>query len=194
MPSKRIVPEVGSISRSTSRAVVDLPQPDSPTSASVSPRFSVNEMPSTARTTPTVLPSTRPLRTLKCLARSSTSSSDTHETSTSTGARMQAALMAFAEQAQWRILHRAGRGRRTRSADGTGSPDGRSNGAGTVPSIASRRSRVLIDLRDAAEQPQRVGMLRVVEDRRRRPRVRPRGRRTSPRPRWPFRQRCQGRA
>ena len=40
VPSKRIVPAVGSISRSTKRAVVDLPQPDSPTSASVSPRSS----------------------------------------------------------------------------------------------------------------------------------------------------------
>ena len=36
-PSKRIRPAVGSISRSTSRPSVDLPQPDSPTSASVSP-------------------------------------------------------------------------------------------------------------------------------------------------------------
>ena len=38
LPSKRIVPAVGSIRRSTRRPVVDLPQPDSPTSASVSPR------------------------------------------------------------------------------------------------------------------------------------------------------------
>ncbi len=50
VPSKRTVPAVGSISRSTRRAVVDLPQPDSPTSARVSPRSSVKEMPSTART------------------------------------------------------------------------------------------------------------------------------------------------
>ena len=38
VPSNWTVPVVGSISRSTSRAVVDLPQPLSPTSASVSPR------------------------------------------------------------------------------------------------------------------------------------------------------------
>ena len=37
-PSKVISPEVGSIRRSTQRPVVDLPQPDSPTSPSVSPR------------------------------------------------------------------------------------------------------------------------------------------------------------
>ena len=36
-PSKRIVPDVGSSRRSISRAVVDLPQPDSPTIPSVSP-------------------------------------------------------------------------------------------------------------------------------------------------------------
>ena len=40
-PSKRTVPGVGSISRSTSRPTVDLPQPDSPTSASVSPASTV---------------------------------------------------------------------------------------------------------------------------------------------------------
>ena len=38
VPSKRIVPAVGSSSRSIRRAVVDLPQPDSPTMPSVSPR------------------------------------------------------------------------------------------------------------------------------------------------------------
>ena len=37
-PSKRIVPPVGSSSFRTRRAVVDFPQPDSPTSPSVSPR------------------------------------------------------------------------------------------------------------------------------------------------------------
>ena len=36
-PSKRIVPAVGSSRRRISRAVVDLPQPDSPTIPSVSP-------------------------------------------------------------------------------------------------------------------------------------------------------------
>ena len=50
-PSKRTLPAVGSIRRSSSRPVVDLPQPDSPTSASVSPAASSKSMPSTARTT-----------------------------------------------------------------------------------------------------------------------------------------------
>ncbi|GAV33936.1 hypothetical protein ROTAS13_01595 [Roseomonas sp. TAS13] len=61
-PSKRIVPALGSISRITSRAVVDLPQPDSPTSARVSPRFRRNPTPSTARTAPIWRASTMPLR------------------------------------------------------------------------------------------------------------------------------------
>src|ERR1700733_4130533 len=49
-PSKRILPVVGSITRSRQRATVDLPQPDSPTRPSVSPLATVNETPSTART------------------------------------------------------------------------------------------------------------------------------------------------
>ncbi|MEY9756203.1 hypothetical protein ABIE73_003598 [Bradyrhizobium yuanmingense] len=52
-PSRRIWPEVGSTSRSTLRATVDLPQPDSPTRPSVSPVPSANETPSTACTVPT---------------------------------------------------------------------------------------------------------------------------------------------
>ena len=40
-PSKRTLPASGSIRRSTSRPTVDLPQPDSPTSASVSPASSM---------------------------------------------------------------------------------------------------------------------------------------------------------
>ena len=49
-PSKRIDPETGSTSRSTAWAVVVLPQPDSPTRASISPRWSESETPSTACT------------------------------------------------------------------------------------------------------------------------------------------------
>src|SRR5690349_21003999 len=47
-PLNLIEPEVGAMSRNSSRAVVDLPQPDSPTRPSVSPRRTSNEMPSTA--------------------------------------------------------------------------------------------------------------------------------------------------
>ena len=56
------------------RPTVVLPQPDSPTSPSVSPRSSVNDTPSTACTSPT-LRSNTPARTGKCLVRLRTSSS-----------------------------------------------------------------------------------------------------------------------
>ena len=52
MPSNMIRPAVGATRRMIARPVVDLPQPDSPTRPSVSPRFMVNETPSTARTSP----------------------------------------------------------------------------------------------------------------------------------------------
>ena len=49
-PSKRISPAVGSSSRSSVRPSVDLPQPDSPTRPSVSPRRTSRSTPSTAWT------------------------------------------------------------------------------------------------------------------------------------------------
>ena len=48
VPLSLMLPEVGSTSRSTVRATVDLPQPDSPTSPSVSPTPSEKLTPSTA--------------------------------------------------------------------------------------------------------------------------------------------------
>ena len=50
-PSNMIVPSVLSISRITIIEVVDLPQPDSPTRPTLSPRAIVKLMPSTARNT-----------------------------------------------------------------------------------------------------------------------------------------------
>ena len=64
-PSNSISPAVGSISRSSVRPSVDLPQPDSPTSPTVSPRKTSRSTPSTACTWPTVRCSI-PLRTGKC--------------------------------------------------------------------------------------------------------------------------------
>ncbi len=52
-PLSLMLPQVGSTSRSTLRATVDLPQPDSPTSPSVSPMPSEKLTPSTACTVPT---------------------------------------------------------------------------------------------------------------------------------------------
>ena len=60
-PSNRTVPDLGSTSRRIERPVVDLPQPLSPTSASVSPACSENETSSTACTRALTRPS-RPER------------------------------------------------------------------------------------------------------------------------------------
>src|SRR5262245_35970924 len=46
-----MLPLVGAFRRTRLRATVDLPQPDSPTSPSVSPASTANDTPSTARTT-----------------------------------------------------------------------------------------------------------------------------------------------
>src|ERR1700754_586805 len=73
-PSKRIRPASGSISRSTSRLTVDLPQPDSPTSASVLPASTRKLTPSTAFTKARGVPNTERSAT-KCFTRPSTSSS-----------------------------------------------------------------------------------------------------------------------
>ena len=65
-PSNRIVPAVGSSRRVSSRPVVVLPQPDSPTRDSVSPLRTAKSRPSTACTAP-ALRRNRPLRTGKYL-------------------------------------------------------------------------------------------------------------------------------
>ena len=69
-PSNLIEPLVGSSRRSSSRPVVDLPQPDSPTSPSVSPRLTSNDTPSTACTAPTCLRKMIPEVSGKCFLRS----------------------------------------------------------------------------------------------------------------------------
>ena len=51
VPSKLMLPAVGSVSRSRQRPRVDLPQPDSPTSPSVSPARTASDTSSTARST-----------------------------------------------------------------------------------------------------------------------------------------------
>ena len=51
-PSNRMMPEVLSISRITIIEVVDLPQPDSPTRPTLSPRAIEKLMPSTAGNSP----------------------------------------------------------------------------------------------------------------------------------------------
>src|ERR1043165_7108678 len=74
-PSNTTRPPVGSSSRITHRAIVDLPHPDSPTTPSVSPLLTVNETPSTARTRPISRWNTIPRVIGKCFSGSSTTSS-----------------------------------------------------------------------------------------------------------------------
>src|SRR6202008_651271 len=88
-PSRMISPLSGSISPMTRRAVVDLPQPDSPTMPSTSPLSTEKLTSSTARTTP-ALPR-KPLRTGKCFESARTSRSGCCGPPTSfTGARTSA--------------------------------------------------------------------------------------------------------
>src|SRR5215204_4411931 len=70
-----IEPSVGFSSATSSFDTVDLPQPDSPTRPSVSPRASRRFTPSTARTWPTVFLKTMPWVSGKCFFRSRISSS-----------------------------------------------------------------------------------------------------------------------
>src|ERR1700694_3422737 len=72
-PWKRMRPLSGSINRSTSRLTVDLPHPDSPTSASVLPASTLQLTPSTALTNAVARPNTE-RRATKCFTRSRTSS------------------------------------------------------------------------------------------------------------------------
>ena len=73
-PSKMIVPPVGSSSRVMQRAIVDLPQPDSPTTPSVSPARTVKLTPSTALTDATSFWRISPRVTGKYFSRFSTTS------------------------------------------------------------------------------------------------------------------------
>ncbi len=74
VPSKMTSPEVGLYSCRIARPVVDFPQPDSPTSPSVSPRFTWKETPSTAWTAPTLRWKIMPCVSGKCMTRFRTSS------------------------------------------------------------------------------------------------------------------------
>ena len=80
------------------RAIVDLPQPDSPTTPSVSPRLSVKETSSTALTAATCFWNTIPRVTGKCFVRCSTlrsSSAIPYNASVANAARILSASRAF---------------------------------------------------------------------------------------------------
>ena len=88
VPSNRISPAVGLYSRRMQRPVVVLPQPDSPTNPSVSPRRTVKVTPSTALICATARWNKIPEVTGKCIFRSRTSS----RTSSCAGADAAAAV------------------------------------------------------------------------------------------------------
>src|SRR5918996_1398934 len=83
-PSKSTRPPVGCKSRSEMRPTVVLPDPDSPTSANVSPRAIVRLTPETAVTTP---PRKSPLRVWKSIETSSSASNGPGSGATAEGVR-----------------------------------------------------------------------------------------------------------
>src|ERR1700687_5891932 len=101
LPSKRMSPEVGSISFMIIRPVVVLPQPDSPTSPTVSPRPMSKLLPSTARTAAGGPLAQSPRRTGKCFTRFLTSRSLGSSLGASGGAAIVISLLR--EQAATRV-------------------------------------------------------------------------------------------
>src|SRR5665647_2756489 len=106
-PWNRIWPSVGFSSRISSRAVVDFPQPDSPTTPRVSPLYSFMSIPSTARTAPTCFLNRMPLVRGKCLTSprtSRTGSSDLEAAIEDLLPEVACAATAVGDVHQWRHL------------------------------------------------------------------------------------------
>ena len=144
--SKWTPPEVGSSSRSSSRASVDLPEPDSPTSPTVSPRLSTSETSSTALT----MRRERGPPSRKCRLRWSTTTSGSPSRADSVRAAVTSVALTRRPPARGSGTPPPGAGRRPpaaaprrrsparrRSAGGTGSPDGSWCGRGGCPEIAA---------------------------------------------------------
>src|SRR5262249_23534987 len=171
IPPRRIVPAVGSISLTVSRAVVDLPHPDSPTMPSVSPARTEKEIPSTANTEPILRPK-MPRRTGKCLARSSTS-----RTGADSGMRdlCGALRMPAGREMARRLLLERGHGaaaliggKRATGGEHTtwrARAEARQH-AGDLGETRLPRLAAAVDPRHGAEQAYRVGMTRAAEQRR----------------------------
>ena len=154
-PSKRTRPRVGAYRPTSSRATVLLPQPDSPTSASVLPRSMAKLTPSTACTNWRGLRSTTRLShgadTSKVFARSCTSTSGFVATVLSAVAFMRPPSRCRRRAASRRHASRpasSSSGRSTRQRSKTcgqrglkAQPVGMALSRGIAPSICSRRSR-----------------------------------------------------
>ena len=159
----------------TQRAIVDLPQPDSPTTPSVSPSLTVKLTPSTAFTAAIWRWKKIPWVTGKCFLRSSTTSSSSgpHEASAIVPARSFAAsrsLGGVIEQAGLRSgPDRPARARARGSIVGhlanaygqrgwNRQPLGGRSSDGGCPAICTSRSTSVVEPRQRAEQAPRVGV------------------------------------
>ena len=136
-PSKRILPASGSISRSTSRLTVDLPQPDLPTSASVLPARREKLTPSTALTKRDRA-AEQPTLGDEMLDQAFDFEQRGHDTSLSSGALMQREPWPGLEHRQRRRLRRC----RCRSTNGQRGAKRQPGGGvamfGTMPSMVAR--------------------------------------------------------
>ena len=187
-PSKRTEPAVGSIRRSTSRPVVDLPQPDSPTSASVSPRRDL-EADVLDRAHQADQPCGGPARgvTGKCLTRPSTCRTRQRRSCARSTTRLDRRLPAGRPGGPAPTSRSGGGSWRGSGWSANGQRGAKRQPAGWWSALGHRaldgRQPLAVDVepRDRAQQADRVGMLRIGEQRRRPARSRRSCRRTSPR-------------
>ena len=131
-PSKVTVPPVGSISRTRQRPRLVLPQPDSPTSPTVSPSSTSRLTPSIALTCSCVYPS-KPAGTGKYFFRSRISSSAILRSPEAGDAMVSLDL----DQRRLRCAAQPASARTQRSRKRQ--PVGQSSGLGTMPGMAARR-------------------------------------------------------
>ena len=156
-PLNQTSPELGSISRRMQRPVVDLPQPNSPTSPSVSPAPMSKLTPSTACTRSISRENTPPF-TAKCLRRSRTDRRSAPLTArTARNGRAPTSFRGGISRVQISMAYLQRAAKRQ--------PGGGSSRLGTVPEIASSRCflRGAVDARDRADQALRVGVARIAE-------------------------------
>src|SRR5262245_15697820 len=157
------------------RPVVVLPQPDSPTSPSVSPRRSSKLTPSTARTRPEWPPKSPPA-TRKCFTRFRTSRSEGPSFTSGPGdAPRQGAVEVGGLPARAHVSAAAHRAKRRRLGDAALDAEGaarREGAAGREPReirwlaldrVQARAAR-LVQTRHRAQQAERVGMARIGVD------------------------------
>src|SRR5689334_13276082 len=170
-PSNTIRPAVGSSMRRMARPVVDLPQPDSPTSPRVPPRFKAKLMPSTACTVATRRWMMVPLVRGKCTLRSSTRTTSSPPAAAAPAGTGEASSAGIVE-AGLPVLGREFGQRRTGAAAGlageaaAGREGTTRRELGEIGWLALDRHQAPPDLAvetgDGRHQPQGVGMARLL--------------------------------